>query len=102
MTDRLHGWRGPPTRACAAAYGEVVVLGLIVGLFGQALAADPAHLYPKLFGTNETRSDNIKTFPKWTDMLWRHSSEQKRGDPPCTPTRFFALFGGGLASPSRG
>jgi predicted transglutaminase-like cysteine proteinase len=89
MTARLHRRLGPTTCPCAAAArSAVVALGLIVGLFGQAMAADSARLYPKLFGTNETRSDNIKTFPKWTDMLSRHHSEQKRGDPSCTPTRF--------------
>jgi predicted transglutaminase-like cysteine proteinase len=49
-------------------------------------AADSPH--PKLFGTNETRSDNIRTFPRWADMLGRHRNEEKRGDQPCTPTRF--------------
>jgi predicted transglutaminase-like cysteine proteinase len=55
---------------------------------GQALAGATPQSYPKLFGTSETRSDNIKTFPKWTDMLARHHAEEKRGDPACTPTRF--------------
>jgi predicted transglutaminase-like cysteine proteinase len=43
---------------------------------------------PSLFGTTEIRSPNIKPFPKWTDMLSRHFAEEKRGDAPCTPTRF--------------
>jgi predicted transglutaminase-like cysteine proteinase len=64
----------------------IVAIALLVG--GTAFAADAPRSYPKLFGTTETRSDNIKTFPKWTDMLARHQGEEKRGDPACTPTRF--------------
>ncbi len=44
--------------------------------------------YPRLFNTKETRSANIRPFPRWTDMLDRHHAEEKRGDPACTPTRF--------------
>jgi predicted transglutaminase-like cysteine proteinase len=56
--------------------------------FAPARAEDGARLYPKLFGTNETRSSSIKLFPRWTDMLDRHQTEERRGDPPCAPSRF--------------
>jgi predicted transglutaminase-like cysteine proteinase len=64
------------------------ILAVLACVCDGALAADAQHAYPKLFGTNETRSDSIKTFPKWTDMLARHHAEEKRGDPACVPTRF--------------
>jgi predicted transglutaminase-like cysteine proteinase len=70
----------------ATIIGAAVWLALLAG--GVVHAADQPAAYPKLFGTSETRSDNIKTFPKWTDMLTRHRGEEKRGDAPCTPTRF--------------
>jgi predicted transglutaminase-like cysteine proteinase len=67
-------------------------LGRIAGsaLLLVALLASPARANetPLLFGTTETRSSNIRPFPKWTDMLARHHAEEKRGDPACTPTRF--------------
>jgi predicted transglutaminase-like cysteine proteinase len=59
--------------------------------FALALASAvpaPAQEAPRLFGTTEIRSDNIRPFPKWTDMLTRHHAEEKRGDPACMPTRF--------------
>ncbi len=43
---------------------------------------------PRLFGTTEIRSNNIRPFPKWTDMLARHHAEERHGDPACMPTRF--------------
>jgi predicted transglutaminase-like cysteine proteinase len=70
----------------AGAFRAVAALACLAS--GAACAADAQHAYPKLFGTNETRSDSIKTFPKWTDMLARHHVEEKRGDPACVPTRF--------------
>jgi predicted transglutaminase-like cysteine proteinase len=66
----------------------LVAAALACLCIGTASAADAQHGFPRLFGTNETRSDNIKTFPKWTDMLARHRTEEKRGDPACAPTRF--------------
>src|SRR5476651_2453860 len=70
----------------AAAIQAVAALAWLVG--SAAMAADAQHADLKLFGTSETRSDNIKTFPKWTDMLARHHAEEKRGDPAFVPTRF--------------
>ncbi|HZS81736.1 MAG TPA: transglutaminase-like cysteine peptidase [Stellaceae bacterium] len=72
------------------------MIGALFGAMALIAAAPPASAaggeapgsYPKLFGTNETRSSNIAPFPKWTDMLARHYAEERRGDPPCTPTRF--------------
>jgi predicted transglutaminase-like cysteine proteinase len=43
---------------------------------------------PRLFGTSEVESANIKPFPRWTDMLARHHAEERRGETPCAPTRF--------------
>jgi predicted transglutaminase-like cysteine proteinase len=68
----------PLLRASVAA----LVLTVLIALPARAESA------PSLFGTSETRSDNIRPFPKWTDMLARHRAEEKRGDPSCTPTRF--------------
>jgi len=59
------------------------LLCLSIGAHGAA--AEDA---PRLWGTAETRSANIKPFPKWTDMLDRHRAEEQRGDTACAPTRF--------------
>src|SRR5438270_7388440 len=71
----------------ALAAATLCTSAALACLCGAALASD-ARAYPKLFGTSETRSDGIKTFPKWTDMLTRHRAEEKRGDPACVATRF--------------
>ena len=87
MEGRPHRWIVlPRLNLCAAAIQFVAVFAWLGA--SLCVAAEPQRPYPKLFGTNETRSDNIKTFPKWTDMLTRHYSEEKRGDPACVPTRF--------------
>ena len=36
------------------------ILAVLACVCDGALAADAQHAYPKLFGTNETRSDSIK------------------------------------------
>ncbi|MBV9523224.1 MAG: transglutaminase-like cysteine peptidase, partial [Alphaproteobacteria bacterium] len=66
----------------------LAAFGLLVILRDGAAAQEAAVAHPKLFGTSETRSANIRTFPRWTDMLERHRAEETRGDPPCVPTRF--------------
>jgi len=80
--------RATPSNRRTIAVASLCAVSVLACLGGSAQAADAQHAYPKLFGTNETRSENIRTFPKWTDMLTRHRAEEKRGDPPCTPTRF--------------
>lgn len=68
----------------------VAATGMAALVVLAAVLSEPvrAQETPKLFGTTEIRSSNIKPFPKWTDMLARHHAEENRGDPPCTPTRF--------------
>jgi predicted transglutaminase-like cysteine proteinase len=67
---------------------RLIVLAQLVVLLAGIASAQDTRTYPRLFGTNETRSANIKPFPKWTDMLQRHYAEERRGDPACVPTRF--------------
>ena len=66
------------------AAGGLIAAALALAAPADASPQDP----PRLFGTGETQSNNIKPFPKWTDMLDRHHTEERRGDPACTPTRF--------------
>jgi predicted transglutaminase-like cysteine proteinase len=87
MVPRLYRAMTSPRRTLIARLiPAIAALAWLVG--SVATAADAQHAYPRLFGTNETRSDSIKTFPKWTDMLARHRAEEKRGDSSCIPTRF--------------
>ncbi len=41
--------------------------------------------YPHLFGTAETRSDNLKPFTKWTGVLGRIQADRTRDAGPCAP-----------------
>jgi len=41
--------------------------------------------FPHLFGTAETRSDNLKPFTKWTGVLERIHADRARAAAPCTP-----------------
>jgi predicted transglutaminase-like cysteine proteinase len=66
-----------PRREASAPAGEVA-----------PASGGERHGYPRLFNTKETRSANIRPFPRWTDMLDRHRAEERRGDAPCTPSRF--------------
>src|SRR5262245_29423495 len=54
-----------------------------------ALSAPPSLAvdidYPHLFGTSETRSDNLKPFTKWTGVLERMYADRGRDTAPCTP-----------------
>src|SRR4051794_12073080 len=58
-----------------------VVLLTVAGPDGAA-----AQTPPKLFGTTETPSANLKPFTKWTGMLARHLAEERRGDTACIET----------------
>src|SRR5438552_11908956 len=66
----------------------LTALAVLSDIAAAAPSAEVRPDYPKLFGTNEIRSANLKPFPKWTDMLARHLAEEQRGDPPCTVTPF--------------
>jgi predicted transglutaminase-like cysteine proteinase len=77
---RVTAGRRPGRLADAAGLALLMVLAVL----GLAVAQDA----PSLFGTSETRSANIRPFPKWTDMLSRHRAEEQHGDQPCTATRF--------------
>jgi predicted transglutaminase-like cysteine proteinase len=71
------------------AYLGGVVLAAVLALAAEAAPGiDARPDYPKLFNTNETRSTNLKPFPKWTEMLMRHLAEERKGDAPCTTTPF--------------
>lgn len=41
--------------------------------------------YPHLFGTSETRSDNLKPFTKWTGVLERIHADRYRESAACAP-----------------
>ncbi len=60
--------------------GRLAVLALLALLVGApAGAAEP----PYLFGTAETRSENLRPFTKWTWMLDRYRTEQPAELAPC-------------------
>lgn len=61
-------WR----RACAS-------LAVLLATLAPAGAVE----HPPLFGTNETRSDNMKPFTKWTTVIERYRSEQSLEAAPC-------------------
>ena len=54
-----------------------------------ALSAPPSLAvdiqFPPLFGTSETRSDNLKPFTKWTGVLERMQTDRARDSAPCAP-----------------
>ncbi len=67
---------------------------VVAFVFGLALLfafmpreAEPA-VYPKLFGTNETRSDNLQPFPKWTGVIGRYFKEHDIPDGKCDSAKF--------------
>jgi predicted transglutaminase-like cysteine proteinase len=89
--SETRGEAPPRARRSAWRAGAALMLWLALAAFAaseDAAAAGNGGGYPKLFGTNETRSANIKPFPKWTDMLGRHYAEERRGDAACQPSRF--------------
>ncbi|MFN0044551.1 MAG: transglutaminase-like cysteine peptidase [Alphaproteobacteria bacterium] len=61
----------------------VLVLAGPYCLPGTGAAAEPT---PALFGTRETRSDNLKPFQKWLGALERHAEEKLQLEVPCTPS----------------
>jgi predicted transglutaminase-like cysteine proteinase len=75
----------------------IVAFGALAFAAAVALAAWPplatgapgdlaAHAYPRLFGTTELRSTDLRPFPRWTAMLARHLAEEQAGDVACSPT----------------
>ena len=73
MTMARHmGW----TRSMAAT---ALSAALLAGLFLVAVPGEAsARKYPKIFGSVELPSKNLKKFPKWLDMLGRW-----KGGAPC-------------------
>ena len=65
---RLRLTRGFPWLAGLALAG----LAMAVLATSGAASAATAPTYPKLFGTSEKRSVNLKPFPKWTGVLARY------------------------------
>ncbi len=53
---------------------------------GTSPAATPA--YPKLFGTSEKRSGNLKPFPKWTGVLERYFKDSGLPEGSCDDAAF--------------
>lgn len=50
--------------------------------------ATHAHAANSYFDMNETRSDNIKPFPKWTGMVTRYDDQRDVPDSDCGKQRF--------------
>jgi predicted transglutaminase-like cysteine proteinase len=69
--------------------GVLPVLALLVALAAPAQAAP---VYPQIFGSNETASQNLKLFTKWLGVLDRQTVEQKLEDTPCTQGPFNKCF----------
>lgn len=59
----------------------MVRLAFLTLLLGFLCAAADARA--GLFGTDETRSNRLTPFPKWTDMLDRDGADRNLGDPSC-------------------
>ena len=57
---------------------------LALTVFAQAAQAG----YPELFGTLETRSNNISMFPKWRGALSRYFNERRLPEASCTSSLF--------------
>ena len=68
----------------------LALAGLVMAFFalsGEASAATtPA--YPKLFGTSEQRSVNLKPFPKWTGVLKRYFGDSGLPEGSCDDAAF--------------
>ena len=68
------------------------LLGMIAAaqLLGTAAAFAPADAgsYPKLFGTREIASKNLKAFPKWRGMLKRYFKTTEIPEGSCDERKF--------------
>ena len=74
-------------RLTGLALAGIALLSL--ALSGEASAAAmPA--YPKLFGTSEQRSVNLKPFPKWTGALARYFKDSGLPEGSCDDAAFNA------------
>lgn len=74
-----------------SAWAMVAALTLAPALYHPAVAisiSPPSHAQPKLFGSNETRSQRTGIFPKWKGMLTRYFDERKLADAPCESSFF--------------
>ena len=82
-----------PKRRAGLAATLWLALALILGPdLGTATAGqDPGlngGLNGGLFGTRETRSTNLRLFPKWTGAIERYFDERKLAEAPCASTLF--------------
>ena len=77
------------TTKCSRLTG-LALAGFVVALFalsdGASAAATP--VYPKLFGTKEKSSKNLKPFPKWTGVLTRFFKDTGLPEGSCEDTTF--------------
>ena len=96
------------SRNCRMAVPNVIVpfmdafrhrMGVVLGLgglillavaFGAPGATDATSIpdYPKLFGTKEVHSTNLKPFVKWKGVLERYFDEVELADGDCQATSF--------------
>ena len=74
----MHGIYRPLRSGLGARH---LLLGLVLGLVPLHAAADDEW---SLFGSNETRYDEIDTFRKWTGMLERYPNEQRQQQSLCS------------------
>lgn len=64
----------------------VMLIGLAVSLTALSPQISEAQKYPRLFGTGEIKSKNLKKFNKWTSVLDRYAVEVKDELKKCTLT----------------
>lgn len=64
-----------------------LVLGFALLFAFMPREAKPA-VFPKLFGTTEVRSDDLRPFPKWTGVLGRYFKERDVPDGKCDSAKF--------------
>jgi predicted transglutaminase-like cysteine proteinase len=69
-----------------AMFGVAVVSLLLAGQ--AAVVPAEAGPYPKLFGTREIASKNLKAFPKWRGMLERYFKTKEIPDGSCDERTF--------------
>ncbi len=66
-----------------ASFAALIVCGVIA-----AVQPAQATAFPKLFGTTEVRSTNLKPFVKWTGMLGRYFKQAHLRDGDCSESAF--------------
>jgi predicted transglutaminase-like cysteine proteinase len=63
---------------------SILVVPLLLVVLVQPAQSAAARSYPKLFGTFEIASTNMKKFPKWNDMLRRWKNGASCENATCT------------------